>query len=193
MLYGYSWPKTDPDIRIILARQQKPGKKAKAATASSTTTNGTAAPPALFSAYRRQGRSGKGSWVEGGGDEEERVMDHRTIHRFVGPEDERELTRKGLLIAAEEAKKMGEEEWTGLRNLDGQGRRRGTSSDEVGSVGEGTEDSRGSPFGYGGGSGANGIGVLGEWMREEGVDGEGRRRSGRIVESRVYVSVDMKR
>ncbi|KPI45956.1 Histone-lysine N-methyltransferase set9 [Cyphellophora attinorum] len=182
MLYGFPWPKTDPDIRILLARQQKSKKK--------TDEGGSG----TFSAYRRQGKSGKGSWVEGGGDDEERVMDHRTIHRFVGPEEEKEMTRKGLLIAAEEAKRMGEEDWVGLKGLDGQGRRSGTETSDHGggrgqSFRESTEDGSASPMGYHNG----GIGMLGELMREEGVDGEGRRRSGRIVESRVYVNVDMKR
>ncbi|ETN39091.1 uncharacterized protein HMPREF1541_05313 [Cyphellophora europaea CBS 101466] len=161
MLYGFPWPKTDPDPRTLLARQQGVRKKDAAALA------------AQFSAYRRQGRSGKGTWVEGGGDEEERVMDHRTIHRFVGPEEERELTRKGLLIAAETARKMGEDDLQGLRALDGSGRR-DTSEGQDGR--EGTDET-----------------LVSEFLREEGVDGEGRRRSGRIVESRVYVNVDMKR
>lgn len=160
MLYGFAWPKTDPDARKILARQQSRKKKAEEGNAG-------------FSAYRRQGKSGKGSWVEGGGDEEERVMDHRTIHRFVGPEEERELTRKGLLLAAEGARKLGEDDLANLRALDGRGRR---ESSELDAGREGTVES-----------------LVSELMREEGVDGEGRRRSGRIVESRVYVSVDMKR
>lgn len=160
MLYGFAWPKTDPDARIILARQQ--GRKKK----GEDSQNG-------FSAYRRQGKSGKGSWVEGGGDEEERVMDHRTIHRFIGPEEERELTRKGLLIAAESARKLRDDDLNMLRALDGYGRRE-TSEGENGR--EGTDES-----------------LVSEMLREEGVDGEGRRRSGRIVESRVYVNVDMKR
>lgn len=160
MLYGFAWPKTDPDARIILARQH--GRKKK----GESSQNG-------FSAYRRQGKSGKGSWVEGGGDEEERVMDHRTIHRFVGPDEEKELTRKGLLIAAESARKLREDDLNTLRALDGYGRRE-TSEGENGR--EGTDES-----------------LVSEMLREEGVDGEGRRRSGRIVESRVYVNVDMKR
>lgn len=32
---------------------------------------------------------------EGRNDREERVMDHRTIHRFIGPEDERQVKRRG--------------------------------------------------------------------------------------------------
>jgi hypothetical protein len=176
MLYGFAWPKTDPDARKILARQQNGRKKKSAGGENGAVQNGG------FSAYRRQGRSGKGTWVEGGGDEEERVMDHRTIHRFVGPEEERELTRKGLLIEAEAVRKMGEDDLMGLKMLDGRGRRE--SSDLEGGSGTG-----------GGGLGREGTSesLVSEMMREEGIDGEGRRRSGRIVESRVYVSVDMKR
>lgn len=96
MLYGFPWPKTDPDPRKLLERKpQGKGKK-----------NGTLA--VEYSAYRRQGKSGKGTWVEGGGDPEERVMDHRTIHRFVLPEEEREVTRKGLLKQAEDARAAGD-------------------------------------------------------------------------------------
>jgi histone-lysine N-methyltransferase SUV420H len=96
MLYGFPWPKTDADPRKLLERRP-PGKGKK---------NGTSA--VEYSAYRRQGRSGKGTWVEGGGDPEERVMDHRTIHRFVLPEEEREQTRKGLLKEAELARAAGD-------------------------------------------------------------------------------------
>ncbi|KAJ9500793.1 histone lysine methyltransferase Set9 [Exophiala xenobiotica] len=84
MLYGFPWPKTDPDPRRLLERSGRNKRDA-----------------AEYSAYRRKGRCGKGTWVEGGGDEEERVMDHRTIHRFVLPEEEREITRRGLLKEAE--------------------------------------------------------------------------------------------
>ena len=35
-------------------------------------------------------------------------MDHRTIHRFVLPEEERELTRNGLLKEAELAREEGD-------------------------------------------------------------------------------------
>lgn len=98
MLYGYPWPKTDPDPRKLLERRSQGGGRGK--------KNG--APPVEYSAYRRHGRSGKGTWVEGGGDPEERVMDHRTIHRFVLPEEEREMTRKGLLKEAEDARAAGD-------------------------------------------------------------------------------------
>lgn len=94
MLYGFPWPKTDPDPRKLLERTGR-GKKGGA-----TATE--------YSAYRRKGRCGKGTWVEGGGDEEERVMDHRTIHRFVLPEEERDVTRKGLLKEAEVARAAGD-------------------------------------------------------------------------------------
>lgn len=95
MLYGFSWPKTDPDPRKILERGGA-GRKNKSSANER-------------SAYRRAGRCGKGSWVEGGGDEEERVMDHRTVHRFVLPEDEKSTTRKGLLKMAEVARSRGED------------------------------------------------------------------------------------
>ncbi|KAL2416736.1 Histone-lysine N-methyltransferase set9 [Exophiala dermatitidis] len=93
MLYGFPWPKTDPDPRKLLERSGR-GKKGAGATE--------------YSAYRRKGRCGKGTWVEGAGDPEERVLDHRTIHRFVLPEEERELTRKGLLREAELARAAGD-------------------------------------------------------------------------------------
>ena len=98
MLYGFPWPKTDPDPRKLLERKSQNGGRGKKSSVSA----------AEFSAYRRQGRSGKGTWVEGGGDPEERVMDHRTIHRFVLPDEEREITRKGLLKEAEEARAAGD-------------------------------------------------------------------------------------
>ncbi|KAJ9605454.1 histone lysine methyltransferase Set9 [Cladophialophora chaetospira] len=98
MLYGFPWPKTDPDPRKLLERKSHGSGRGKKAGSSAVE----------FSAYRRQGKSGKGTWVEGGGDSEERVMDHRTIHRFVNPEDEREITRKGLLKQAEEARAAGD-------------------------------------------------------------------------------------
>ena len=99
MLYGFPWPKTDPDPRKLLERKSQGSGRGK--------KNEMAAPPE-YSAYRRQGRSGKGTWVEGGGDPEERVMDHRTIHRFVLPDEEREVTRKGLLKEAEDARAAGD-------------------------------------------------------------------------------------
>lgn len=94
MLYGFPWPKTDPDPRKLLERKSQSKKRENASVE--------------YSAYRRKGRCGKGTWVEGGGDEEERVMDHRTIHRFVLPEEERELTRNGLLKEAELAREAGD-------------------------------------------------------------------------------------
>jgi [histone H4]-N-methyl-L-lysine20 N-methyltransferase len=93
MLYGFPWPKTDADPRKVLERKSLGGNKGKKSD---------------FTAYRRQGKSGKGSWVEGGGDPEERVMDHRTIHRFVNPDEERDITRKGLLKEAEDARAAGD-------------------------------------------------------------------------------------
>ncbi|RMZ75092.1 hypothetical protein DV737_g5465, partial [Chaetothyriales sp. CBS 132003] len=166
MLYGFPWPKTDPDARKLLAREKEkrngPGRPRE---------KGSPAQP-KYSAYRRQGRAGKGSWVEGGGDEEERVMDHRTIHRFVLPEEERELTRKGLLVEAEEARRLGDG-WLALARLDSRAERLRN--------GEGRES-----------TGRESSETL--WpSTPEGEDEEGRRRSNRIVENRVYVNVDMKR
>ena len=73
---------------------------------------------------------------------------------------------------------MGEDDLANLKALDGRGRRDSSmgSAGRSGSAREGTDES-----------------LVWELMGEEGVDGEGRRRSGRIVEKRVYVSVDMKR
>ncbi|OAG44531.1 hypothetical protein AYO21_01021 [Fonsecaea monophora] len=98
MLYGFPWPKTDPDPRKLLERKSQGTGRGKKNNVPATE----------YSAYRRKGRCGKGTWVEGGGDPEERVMDHRTIHRFVLPEEERELTRKGLLKEAEIARAAGD-------------------------------------------------------------------------------------
>ncbi|KIW98674.1 uncharacterized protein Z519_00335 [Cladophialophora bantiana CBS 173.52] len=99
MLYGFPWPKTDPDPRKLLERKSHGNGRGK---------KNNSAQAIEYSAYRRKGRCGKGTWVEGGGDPEERVMDHRTIHRFVLPEEERELTRKGLLKEAELARAAGD-------------------------------------------------------------------------------------
>ena len=87
-LYGFTWPKTDPDPRKLQEKKVKGTSPSK---------------------FGRKGRCGKGTWVEGGGDPEERVMDHRIVHRFLWPEEERELTRRGLLIAAEHARANGTE------------------------------------------------------------------------------------
>ena len=81
-LYGFSWPKTDPDSRKLADRKSKGWPQ-----------NGG-----------RIGRSGKGSWQVGGGDPEERVMDHRLVHRFVFPEEEKEMARRGLLKDAQLAR-----------------------------------------------------------------------------------------
>ena len=194
MLYGFPWPKTDPDPRKLLSRQGevKSGRGRPKASTSTTITveevpwkrlKSEIVPKSKYSAYRRQGRCGKGRWVEGGGDEEERVMDHRTIHRFVLPEEERELTRKGLLVEAEQARNMGEAELEVLAALDGRRARFRDASKErsgresTGLYGSGaaSESEEGTPSGW------------------DDVDAEGRRRSNRIVESRVYVSVNMRR
>lgn len=139
-------------------------------------------PTSKYTAYRRQGRCGKGTWVEGGGDEEERVMDHRTIHRFVLPDEERELTRKGLLIEAESVRAMGDGELDAFAALDG---RRARFKREGRS---GSFEGRESTGLYG--SGTDREDSVNAW---EDVDAEGRRRSNRIVESRVYVNVNMRR
>ena len=81
-LYGFSWPKTDPDPRKLADKKGK----------------------GLSEKGGRKGRSGKGSWQVGGGDPEERVMDHRLVHRFVFPEEEKEVTRRGLLKDAQNAR-----------------------------------------------------------------------------------------
>ena len=81
-LYGFSWPKTDPSPRKMAEKKGK-GSPDKGG---------------------RKGRSGKGSWQVGGGDPEERVMDHRLVHRFVFPEEEKETTRRGLLKDAQIAR-----------------------------------------------------------------------------------------
>jgi len=102
MIYGFAWPKTDPNHRKILER---PG------------SNRDKKDPNLYSAYRRQGKQGKGSWYEGGGDEEERTMDHRLIHRFVLPEDEKAVTRRGLLKQAEVERLKGTQDFLGQFGL----------------------------------------------------------------------------
>ncbi len=139
MLYGFGWPKTEPDarrLREIRENREKEeklrgkskgkvvGKKrgfgdtivvetiATAPAAVSTITfkrtNGASSTPSGRGkgggvwgrggkGGGRCGRSGKGTWVEGGGEEEreERVMDHRTVNRFIAPEEEREVRRRG--------------------------------------------------------------------------------------------------
>jgi len=165
MLYGFPWPKTDPDPRKLLARVgEGPRGKGRPKAREDRLDS-------KYTAYRRQGRCGKGTWVEGGGDEEERVMDHRTIHRFVLPEEEKELTRKGLLVEAEQARAMGEDDLAALVALDGKGKRR-LASEARSSEGLQREDTEDSML----------------WE-----DSDIRRRSNRIVESRVYVNVCMKR
>ena len=196
MLYGFPWPKTDPDPRKLLSRviEAKSNRGRPRASTSSPTTivveeepmkkrlKSEISPTSKYTAYRRQGRCGKGTWVEGGGDEEERVMDHRTIHRFVLPDEERELTRKGLLIEAESVRAMGDGELDAFAALDG---RRARFKREGRS---GSFEGRESTGLYG--SGTDREDSVNAW---EDVDAEGRRRSNRIVESRVYVNVNMRR
>lgn len=132
MLYGFGWPKTEPDarrlreIREMKEREEKKrvGEKGKV---KGKRKGGSAGDTIVVSAAKvdkgataavvrqgqrskgggvwgrggkgggRSGRSGKGTWVEGGGEEEreERVMDHRTVNRFIAPEEEREVRRRG--------------------------------------------------------------------------------------------------
>jgi [histone H4]-N-methyl-L-lysine20 N-methyltransferase len=140
ILYGFPWPKTDPDPRKLLER--KKNKEVK-------------------SAYRRKGKSGKGTWVEGGGDEEERVMDHRTVHRFVYPDEERETTRRGLLMEAEKTRESG--------------------GDHVGASCE--------PSLLGAGFRVGGSESLARETSESETPEDSRRRSGRFVPMRVYADV----
>lgn len=205
MLYGFPWPKTDPDPRKLLGRQAevKFGRgrpKASGVIVAEPIPDperkkikSEISPASKYSQYRRQGKCGKGTWVEGGGDDEERVMDHRTIHRFVMPDEERELTRKGLLVEAEQARAMGEDELALLAGLDGRRTRfREESSRGRESTGRGSSVREESVSGSGSGSGSSAA-VWGMKWDDEGIDEEGRRRSNRIVESRVYVSVNMRR
>ena len=145
MLYGFAWPKTDPDPRKLL--QRKGDKTAK-------------------TAYRRQGKQGKGSWVEGAGDEETRTLDHRTIHRFVYPDEERETTRKGLLEEAERVRDAGGDPSALLL-------RRGFSANGV-VLGHSTESIDRDSFASGS-------------LTPD--DGSGVRRSRRFVAQRVYAAV----
>lgn len=143
MLYGFSWPKTDPNHRKILER---PGN------------NKDKRDPNLYSQFRRQGKQGKGTWVEGGGDEEERTMDHRTIHRFVLPEDEKAVTRRGLLKQAEVERHKSEQNLIAMFGLGRESKGRVTDT-------EITERESLTP------------------------DGELRRRSGRIVNEKIYTNI----
>lgn len=143
MLYGFGWPKTEPDARRLREiredqeKEEKEEKKtgrgmAKGKSGKAKRKGGSAASdtivvsPGLRDAASmrqsqhgrdtsmagstggsvrgrggkgrgRSGRSGKGTWVEGGGEDEreERVMDHRTVNRFIAPEDEREARKRG--------------------------------------------------------------------------------------------------
>jgi len=130
MLYGFGWPKTEPDARRLREineekeREEKKmgkgkgGKKRGGRTGDTIvvshvldTAGATAAVGGNGQRCRgggtvwgrggkgggRSGRSGKGTWVEGGGEDEreERVMDHRTVNRFIAPEEEREVRKRG--------------------------------------------------------------------------------------------------
>jgi [histone H4]-N-methyl-L-lysine20 N-methyltransferase len=129
MLYGFGWPKTEPDarrLREINEEREKAEKKMgrgkggkkrggtgdtivvshvceKSGEASATGGgNGQRSRGGgLWGRGRkgggRSGRSGKGTWVEGGGEDEreERVMDHRTVNRFIAPEEERQVRKRG--------------------------------------------------------------------------------------------------
>jgi [histone H4]-N-methyl-L-lysine20 N-methyltransferase len=131
-LYGFGWPKTEPDPRRLREvkeareREEKKagkGRKKRRSGEGDTIVVETAKGPTgrqragqrLASASRggkgggvwgrggkgggRSGRSGKGTWVEGGGEDEreERVMDHRTVNRFIAPEEEREAKKRGKI------------------------------------------------------------------------------------------------
>ncbi|KAK5083555.1 histone lysine methyltransferase Set9 [Lithohypha guttulata] len=113
-LYGFAWPKTDPNFRKILERPGSTKEKKD---------------PSLYSAYRRQGKQGKGTWVEGVGDDEERTMDHRTVHRFVLPEDEKAIARSGLLKQAEVERLKGEGNFIGIFGLGRESKSRITDSE----------------------------------------------------------------
>lgn len=113
-LYGFAWPKTDPNFRKVLERPGNMKDKKD---------------PSLYSAYRRQGKQGKGTWYEGVGDEEERTMDHRTIHRFVSPEDEKAAARRGLLKQAEVERLKGDNNFIGTFGLGREHKSRVTDSE----------------------------------------------------------------
>ena len=109
MLYGFGWPKTEPNAkRLREIREMKDktsgaaGKRSAAAVSSivrgiNRSDQRVGRGHRRISGLGRSGKSGKGSWVEGGGEEEreERVMDHRTVNRFIAPEDERLVRRRG--------------------------------------------------------------------------------------------------
>lgn len=128
MLYGFGWPKTEPDakkLRQIREMKEKEEKRAGKSVGKSKAirrsgSGDTIAVECQGSAVLKQGRqckdmevgggvwgrggrgggrsgrSGKGTWVEGGGEDEreERVMDHRTVNRFIAPEEERDVRRR---------------------------------------------------------------------------------------------------
>ena len=119
-LYGFSWPKTDPNPHLI------PQQRGRSALDKATSGAG------------RKGKSGKGSWVVGGGDPEERVLDHRIVHRFVFPDEEKEITRRGLLYEAQLARDNGTE--TPDRAL---GRARASESWDCGEEEEGSSTPEG--------------------------------------------------
>lgn len=114
MLYGFAWPKTDPSHRKILERPGSLKDKKD---------------PTKYSAYRRSGKQGRGSWIEGGGDEEERTMDHRTVHRFVLPEDEKIIARRALLKQAEVGRLRGSVGFIDNFGLGADGTKRVTESE----------------------------------------------------------------
>jgi [histone H4]-N-methyl-L-lysine20 N-methyltransferase len=127
MLYGFGWPKTEPDakrLREIREEREredklkgkrkgtgKPGRKGKGKKGGWLGDTIVVAPTSLIRKGRkgggvwgraekgggRSGKSGKGTWIEGGGEDEreERVMDHRIVNRFIAPEEERDIRRRG--------------------------------------------------------------------------------------------------
>lgn len=91
-------------------------------------------------------------------------MDHRTIHRFVMPEDEKTVARRSLLKQAEVERLKGEMEF--LKEF-------------------------GRDFSAGGKVGKKRVLDSSEVVERESMtpDGELRRRSHRIVQARVYADV----
>lgn len=118
MLYGFTWPKTEPNARRLRELKEKEekskgkgrkGRYGDTIVVESENESVTAGPTRQQRCKGggvwgrggkgggRSGKSGKGTWVEGGGEDEreERVMDHRTVNRFIAPEEEREVRRRG--------------------------------------------------------------------------------------------------
>lgn len=130
-LYGFGWPKTEPDARrlreireerervekmmgkgkVTKKKKKRGGSLGDTIVVESSSEGSTSARQGQRSkgggvwgrggkGGGRSGRSGKGTWVEGGGEDEreERVMDHRTVNRFIAPEEERDVRKRGRNI-----------------------------------------------------------------------------------------------